>query len=75
MTAIKRSTRNGAVVSAKLVSTSDELVLISSTGYVTRMAVSDVRVIGRTTQGVRMMTLQDDETLVDVAKISEADSD
>ncbi len=75
LTAIKRSTRNGAVVSAKLVSTSDELVLISSTGYVTRMAVSDVRVIGRTTQGVRMMTLQDDETLVDVAKISEADSD
>ncbi len=75
LTAIKRSTRNGAVVSAKLVSTSDELVLISSTGYVTRMAVSDVRVIGRTTQGVRMMTLQDDETLVDVAKISETETE
>ena len=75
LTAIKRSKRNGAVVSAKLVSNSDELVLISSTGYVTRMAVSDVRVIGRTTQGVRMMTLQDDETLVDVAKISETDSE
>lgn len=75
LTAIKRSMRNGAVVSAKLVSNTDELVLISSTGYVTRMAVSDVRVIGRTTQGVRMMTLQDDETLVDVAKISETDSD
>ncbi len=75
LTAIKRSTRNGAVVSAKLVVNTDELVLISSTGYVTRMAVSDVRVIGRTTQGVRMMTLQDDETLVDVAKISETDSE
>ena len=73
LTAIKRSTRNGAVVSAKLVSNTDELVLISSTGYITRMAVSDVRVIGRTTQGVRMMTLQDDETLVDVAKISISD--
>ncbi len=75
LTAIKRSTRNGAVVSAKLVTNTDELVLISSTGYVTRMAVSDVRVIGRTTQGVRMMTLQDDETLVDVAKITETESE
>ncbi len=75
LTAIKRSKRNGAVVSAKLVSDSDELVLISSTGYVTRMAVSDVRVIGRTTQGVRLMSLQDDETLVDVAKISETNSE
>lgn len=75
LTAIKRSTRNGAVVSAKLVTRSDELVLISSTGYITRMAVSDIRSIGRTTQGVRLMTLQDDETLVDVGKISEAETD
>ena len=75
LTAIKRSTRNGAVVSAKLVTRSDELVLISSTGYITRMPVSDIRSIGRTTQGVRLMTLQEDETLVDVGKISEADSD
>ena len=75
LTAIKRSTRNGAVVSAKLVTRTDELVLISSTGYITRMAVSDIRSIGRTTQGVRLMTLQEDETLVDVGKISETDSD
>jgi len=67
--AIKKSTRNGAVVSAKRVADADELVLISSSGYVTRMAVSDIRRIGRTTQGVRLMTLQADETLVDVGKI------
>ncbi len=70
LTAIKRSTRNGAIVSAKLVADPDELVLISSAGYVTRMAVSDVRVIGRTTQGVRLMSLGEDEKLVDVAKIT-----
>jgi DNA gyrase subunit A len=75
LTAIKRSTRNGAVVSAKLVSPSDELVLISSTGYITRMSVRDIRSIGRTTQGVRLMTLQEDETLVDVGKISETESE
>lgn len=74
LTAIKRSARNGAVVSAKLVRRSDQLVLISSAGYITRMPVSDIRSIGRTTQGVRLMSLQDDETLVDVAKISDPDS-
>ncbi len=74
LTAIKRSSRNGAVVSAKLVRRSDQLVLISSTGYITRMAVSDIRSIGRTTQGVRLMSLNDGETLVDVAKISDAET-
>ena len=67
--AIGKSSRNGAVVAAKRVSDTDELVLISSNGYVTRMAVSDIRRIGRNTQGVRIMALQSDEKLVDAAKI------
>ncbi len=67
--AIGKSARNGAVVAAKRVADSDELVLISSNGYVTRMAVSDIRRIGRNTQGVRIMALQSDEKLVDAAKI------
>ncbi|MDE0300374.1 MAG: DNA gyrase subunit A [Candidatus Poribacteria bacterium] len=69
--AIKTSTRNGLVVGAKPVSDGDELIIISSKGMVTRMAVSDIRVIGRNTQGVRLMSLRDDETVVDVGKISE----
>ena len=67
--AIGKSTRNGAVVAAKRVTNSDELVLISSNGYVTRTAVGDIRRIGRNTQGVRIMALQSDEKLVDAAKI------
>ena len=67
--AIGKSTRNGAVVAAKRVADIDELVLISSNGYVTRTAVGDIRRIGRNTQGVRIMALQSDETLVDAAKI------
>ena len=67
--AIGKSSRNGAVVAAKPVADTDELVLISSNGYVTRMAVSDIRRIGRNTQGVRIMALQSDEKLVDAAKI------
>ncbi|RKU18767.1 DNA gyrase subunit A [Candidatus Poribacteria bacterium] len=67
--AIGKSSRNGAVVAAKRVADTDELVLISSNGYVTRTAVGDIRRIGRNTQGVRIMTLQADEKLVDAAKI------
>ena len=67
--AIGKSTRNGAVVAAKRVANTDELVLISSNGYVTRTAVGDIRRIGRNTQGVRIMALQADEKLVDAAKI------
>ena len=67
--AIGKSARNGAVVAAKRVTNVDELVLISSNGYVTRTAVGDIRRIGRNTQGVRIMALQADEKLVDAAKI------
>ena len=67
--AIGKSARNGAVVAAKRVADTDELVLISSNGYVTRTAVGDIRRIGRNTQGVRIMALQADEKLVDAAKI------
>ena len=67
--AIGKSNRNGAVVAANRVKGTDELVLISSSGYVTRSAISDIRRIGRNTQGVRIMALQKEETLVDAAKI------
>ncbi len=67
--AIGKSARNGAVVAAKRVANADELVLISSNGYITRTAVGDIRRIGRNTQGVRIMALQADEKLVDAAKI------
>ena len=68
--AIKTSERNGTVVAVKMVSNDDELIFISSNGMVTRIPVSDIRAIGRNTQGVRLMALRSDETVVDVGKIS-----
>ena len=68
--AIKTSSRNGAVVAVKMVSNDDELIFISSNGMVTRIPVSDIRTIGRNTQGVRLMALRPDEIVVDVGKIS-----
>jgi DNA gyrase subunit A len=73
--AIKTSTRNGVVVAVKMVSDGDELIVISSNGMVTRMAVNDIRAIGRNTQGVRLMSLHTDETVVDVGKISGNDKE
>ena len=73
--AIKTSERNGTVVAVKMVSNNDELIFISSNGMVTRIPVSDIRAIGRNTQGVRLMALRSDEIVVDVGKISGNGSD
>jgi len=59
----------------KMVSDGDELIVIGSNGMVTRMAVNDIRTIGRNTQGVRLMSLHTDETVVDVGKITESDEE
>ena len=67
---IKTSVRNGVVIAAKPASDGDELIIISSNGMITRIAVSDIRIIGRNTQGVRLMSLRPDEKVVDVGKIS-----
>ncbi len=69
--AIKTSTRNGPVVAMKMVSNDDELIIVNSNGMLTRMAVNDIRTIGRNTQGVRLMSLRKEESVVDVGKISQ----
>ncbi len=69
--AIKTSTRNGPIVAMKMVAEDDELIIVSSNGMVTRMAVNDIRTIGRNTQGVRLMSLRKEEIVVDVGKISQ----
>ena len=51
----------------------DELISISSNGMVTRIAVTDINVIGRNTQGVRIMALQPDEKVVDITRIAGTD--
>ncbi len=62
--AIKTSERNGNVVGAHTVKESDSLMLITSNGKMIRMHVRDVSVIGRSTQGVRLMNLDDGDSLV-----------
>jgi DNA gyrase subunit A len=65
------SERNGNVVNVKSVEEGDELVLISKNGTLIRMPASGISVIGRSTQGVRLMRLQPGDRVMGAAKIIE----
>ncbi|MDR2757575.1 MAG: DNA gyrase subunit A [Planctomycetaceae bacterium] len=66
---IKTSQRNGAVISITRVRDDDEVMMITAKGQIQRIAVSDIRVMGRNTQGVRLMNLDSDDALVAVKRI------
>ncbi|RME35299.1 MAG: DNA gyrase subunit A [Gammaproteobacteria bacterium] len=68
------SERNGALVGAVQVQEEDELMLISNAGTLVRTRVAEVPVLGRNTQGVRMIRLAEDELLVGIARIAAEDN-
>ncbi len=72
---IKTSARNGKVVDIKLVGEDEDLMLITNRGKVLRTRVSHLSIIGRNTQGVRMMVLEPEERIVAVAKLAEKDEE
>jgi len=71
---IKTSERNGRVVAIRMVDDESDLMFITNRGKLLRTKVRDIRAIGRNTQGVRMMVLENDELIVSVAKLAEKDS-
>ncbi len=68
---IKTTKRNGNVIGCLAVSNSDEVMLISNTGKIIRINVKDIRVIGRNTQGVKLINLDKNEFLVSVARLAD----
>ena len=68
------SERNGLVVSAISVTDRDSVVVMSELGQTLRMPMKDVRVMGRSTQGVRLVNLPKDDKIVAVQKIEEISS-
>jgi DNA gyrase subunit A len=70
---IKTSPRNGKVVDIKLLSEDVDLMFITDRGKVLRTRVADLSIIGRNTQGVRLMVLESEERIVAVAKLAERD--
>jgi DNA gyrase subunit A len=63
------SERNGLVVGAIAVTDKDSVVMMSNVGQTLRISMNDVRVMGRSTQGVKLVNLHDDNVLVAVQKI------
>ncbi|MCR4427009.1 MAG: DNA gyrase subunit A [Firmicutes bacterium] len=62
--------KTGPIVGVKLVPEEDELVIVTTNGYVIRLAVADIRRIGRNTQGVKVMALEPDDAVVSVARLA-----
>ena len=61
--AMQTSERNGGLISAKEVSEMDEVILVTNKGMLVRTKVSEISLIGRNTQGVRVIKLKEDEAL------------
>ncbi len=75
MIAIQSSERNGKLVGAQLVNKEDEIMLITTGGVLIRTRVSEVREQGRSTQGVRLINLDEGELLVGMETIVETDEE
>jgi len=72
---IQTSDRNGKVAGIAYVTDDDQLMLISQQGMILRMRAGDIRTIGRATQGVRLIEMEEGDTVVSVAKLAEQDED
>jgi len=72
MIAIQTSERNGRVVSACLVREGDEIMLITDKAVVVRTRVSEVRALGRATQGVTLIAIDEGSALVGVQRIADS---
>ena len=75
MIAIQTSERNGKVVAATLVSENDELMLITTGGVLIRTRVAEIREMGRATQGVTLISIEEGTTLSGLQRIMESDID
>ncbi|MFB9287777.1 DNA gyrase subunit A [Pseudoduganella plicata] len=75
MIAIQTSERNGKVVAATLVDVTDEIMLITTGGVLIRTRVAEIREMGRATQGVTLIAVEDGTKLSGLQRIVEADVD
>jgi DNA gyrase subunit A len=70
---IKTTERNGMVVAILLVTDEDDLMLMTDRGKIIRMPIKDISVIGRNTQGVRLIAMEPGERVVSAARLAEKD--
>jgi DNA gyrase subunit A len=75
MIAIQTSERNGKVVAATLVEPSDEIILITTGGILIRTRVAEIREMGRATQGVTLIAVEDGNKLSGLQRVVESDAE
>lgn len=75
MIAIKTNERNGKVVAAKLVKSTDEIMLITTGGVLIRIPVQGVREMSRSTQGVTLINLDKNEKLAGIERVVEGEEE
>jgi len=73
--AIQTSKRNGKLIAANQVQQDDEVMFISSIGNLIRTAIDNISVIGRNTQGVKLISLSDDDKLLGMERIINDNND
>jgi DNA gyrase subunit A len=72
---MKTTERTGLVVGVQQVTDEDNLMLVTSNGKIIRLRVGDIRVIGRNTQGVRLIDTESGERVVSLARLAEREED
>jgi DNA gyrase subunit A len=72
---VKTSDKVGKMISLMDVVDGDELVIITSRGMVIRQSISDIRVMGRNTQGVRVIKLKESDKIADISKVIPEEDD
>ena len=73
--AMRLNDKNGEIIEIKPVSDKEDLMIITDRGQVIRTKISGISLLGRATQGVRIIRLKDDEKVVAVEKVMESDED
>jgi DNA gyrase subunit A len=72
---IQTSERNGPVIGAVQVDVNDEIMLITDAGTLVRTSVQEISSMGRNTQGVKLISVQGDESLIGVEKVERMDDE
>ena len=75
MITIKTSDRNGPVVGIKLVTNDDDLMLMTEKGMTVRVHAKDLSVIGRNTQGYRLIRMEEGDKLANIAPVVAEEED
>lgn len=72
---MKTTDKTGRVIGVQQVTDDDQLMMITNRGKIIRLRIKDIRTIGRNTQGVRLIDMNDDERVVSLARLAEQEDE